>query len=65
MKKKELQSLAKKLADLEKVISSSSDPDEVNNAKNKTIILTNKVTDMEDMMLLDEMIMNLLHPSDS
>ena len=65
MKKKELQSLAKELAKLEKIISSNDNPDEVNKAKNKTIILTNKVTDMEDMVLLDEMIMNLLHPSNS
>lgn len=65
MKKKELQSLAKELAKLEKIISSSSDNEEVKKAKDKTIALTNKVTDMDDLMLLDDMIMSLLHPSDS
>ena len=56
MKKKELQNLAKKIAKLERVIQMSDDTSLINDAKNEEIHLINKITDLSDMDLLDEMV---------
>ena len=60
MKKKELKSLAKRIADAEYIIQTSSDKKEINEAKNKIMELSNHAIDIEDMLLLDEMIQDIL-----
>ncbi len=61
MKKKELKSLAKKIADAEFVIQTSSDKKEINNAKSKIIeISSNHAIDLEDMVIIDEMVQEIL-----
>lgn len=56
MKKKELKNLAKQIAKLEQIIQTSPDSSLVNDAKNEEIHLINKITDLSDMDLLDEMV---------
>lgn len=60
MKKKELKTLAKRIADAEYIIQTSSDKKEINEAKNKIMELSNHAIDIEDMLLLDEMIQDIL-----
>lgn len=60
MKKKELKSLAKRIADAEYIIQTSSDKKEINNAKNQIIELSNHAIDLEDMAILDDMIQEIL-----
>ena len=60
MKKKELKSLAKRIADAEFIIQTSSDKKEINDAKQKIIELSNHAIDLEDIMVLDEMVQDIL-----
>ena len=60
MKKKELKSLAKRIANAEYIIQTSSDKKEINNAKNQIIELSNHAIDLEDMAVLDDMIQEIL-----
>ena len=60
MKKKELKSLAKRIADAEFIIQTSSDKKEINNAKNTIMELANHAIDLEDMVILDEMVQDIL-----
>ena len=60
MKKKELKSLAKRIAEAEIVIQTSSDKKEVNDAKKKIMDLSNQAIDLDDMVILDEMIQEIL-----
>jgi short-subunit dehydrogenase involved in D-alanine esterification of teichoic acids len=60
MKKKELKNLAKRIAEAELIIQTSSDKKEINNAKNKIIELSNHAIDLEDMAILDEMVQDIL-----
>lgn len=61
MNKKQLKQLAKKIADLEYTIQTSSDHDEVNEAKNRMIQTQNSVTlDFKDMIQLDELVQDYL-----
>lgn len=60
MKKKELKNLAKRIADAEFIIQTSSDKKEINEAKNKIMELSNHAIDLEDMMILDELVQNIL-----
>lgn len=60
MKKKELKSLAKRIADAEYIIQTSSDKKEVNKAKNTIMELANHAIDLEDMVILDEMVQDIL-----
>ena len=60
MKKKELKSLAKRIAEAEYIIQTSSDKKEINNAKNQIIELSNHAIDLEDMAVLDDMIQEIL-----
>ena len=60
MKKKELKSLAKRIADAEFIIQTSSDKKEINDAKQKIMELSNHAIDLEDIMTLDEMIQDIL-----
>ena len=60
MKKKELKSLARRIADAEYVIQTSSDKKEINKAKNTIMELANHAIDLEDMVILDEMVQDIL-----
>ena len=60
MKKKELKSLAKRIAEAEYIIQTSSDKKEINNAKNQIIELSNHAIDLEDMAVLDDMVQEIL-----
>lgn len=60
MKKKELKSLAKRIADAEYIVQTSSDKKEVNKAKNTIMELANHAIDLEDMVILDELVQDIL-----
>ena len=60
MKKKELKKFAKRLAELEHLISTSTDYDERQLAQKEVIDISNKVTDIEDMLILDAMVQEIL-----
>lgn len=60
MKKKELKTLAKRIADAEFIIQTSTDKKEINKAKNSIMELSNHAIDLEDMIILDEMIQDIL-----
>ena len=60
MKKKELKSLAKRIAEAEFTIQTSSDKKEINEAKNKIVELSNHAIDLDDIMVLDEMVQEIL-----
>jgi len=60
MKKKELKNLAKRIADAEFIIQTSSDKKEINDAKKKIMVLSNHAIDLEDMAVLDDMIQEIL-----
>jgi short-subunit dehydrogenase involved in D-alanine esterification of teichoic acids len=60
MKKKELKTLAKRIADAELIIQTSTDKKEINKAKNSIMELSNHAIDLEDMVILDEMVQDIL-----
>ena len=60
MKKKELKSLAKRIANAEFIIQTSSDKKEINDARNTIIELSNQAIDLEDILALDEMVQDIL-----
>ena len=60
MKKKELKSLAKRIANAEFVIQTSSDKKEINDARNTIVELSNHAIDVEDILVLDEMVQDIL-----
>ena len=60
MKKKELKNLAKRIADAEFVIQTSSDKDEINQAKKTIMGLSNHAIELEDIIALDEMVQDIL-----
>jgi len=60
MKKKELKTLAKRIADAEFIIQTSADKKEINKAKNSIMELSNHAIDLEDMIILDEMVQDIL-----
>jgi protein subunit release factor A len=60
MTKKELKKLAKELARLERVIKTTEDSEVRYRAEQEIMTLTNKVEDLEDMVMIDEMVMTLL-----
>lgn len=60
MKKKELNSLAKKIAKAELVIQTSSDPAEIERAQNDIMTLTSKVESLSDVVALDELVYDIL-----
>ena len=60
MKKKELKTLAKRIADAELIIQTSTDKKEINKAKNSIMELSNHAIDLEDMIILDEMVQDIL-----
>ena len=60
MKKKELKTLAKRIADAEFIIQTNTDKKEINKAKNLIMELSNHAIDLEDMIILDEMVQDIL-----
>ena len=60
MTKKELKKMAKELAKLEHVLKATDDSEVRYRTEQEIMTLTNKVEDLEDMVMLDEMVMALL-----
>ena len=60
MKKKELKSLAKRIAEAEIIIQTSTDKKEINDAKWKIMDLSNQAIDLDDLAILDEMVQEIL-----
>lgn len=60
MKRKELKNLAKKIAEAERVIQESTDKDVIRATEQEVIRLSGKISSLEDMTILDEMIQELL-----
>ena len=61
MKQKEFKNLAKKIAQLEYIIQTSQDDEEIDKAQVQTMLLISKIQDFEDMDILDEMIQKELN----
>lgn len=60
MKKKELKSLAKRIAEAELIVQTSTDKKEINDAKNKIMELSSHAIDLDDILALDEMVQEIL-----
>lgn len=60
MTKKELKKMAKELARLENILKTTDDSDTRYHTEQEIMTLTNKVENLEDMVMLDEMVMTLL-----
>ena len=60
MKQKELKNLAKKIAANEMIIQSSEDEKEVEKAQDEIFRLSSRVTSIEEMILLDDLIQEIL-----
>lgn len=60
MTKKELKKMAKELARLETLLKETKDSEIKYRTEQEIMNLTNKVEDLEEMVILDEMVMNLL-----
>ena len=58
MKKKELKKLAAQIAQAELDLQESNDPDSSRELKQKIMKLSSRITSLEDIMILDEMIQN-------
>lgn len=64
MKKKELKEIAQKMAEAEAIISNPDSTDYmIKQAKSTILSLTDRVEDMNDLVLLDELIQNFLEKS--
>ena len=61
MKKKELKNLAKKIADAEYIIQNSDDVKAVAKAQDTILELSGKVSSVEDMLALDELVQEILN----
>ena len=60
MKKKELKEIAKRIADAEYIIQTETDPKKTREARSKILELSHKVTSMEDLLLIDELVQDIL-----
>lgn len=65
MKKKELKKLAGQIAEAEINLQKSKDPEQSKEIKNKIIKLSSRITSLEDIMILDELIQNELKEKSS
>jgi len=64
MKKKELKEIAQRMAEAEAIISNPDSTDYmIKQAKGTILSLTDRVEDMNDLVLLDELIQNFLEKS--
>lgn len=59
MKKKELKALAKKIAEAEYIIQTSDDKKKIAKAQSEILELSGKVTSLEDMVLIDELVQDI------
>lgn len=60
MKKKELKTLANRIANAEFIVQTSSDKKEINDAKKEIMELSKHAIGLEDMLALDEMVQEIL-----
>lgn len=60
MKKKELKNLAQKIANQERIIANSDDPNEVTAAQAEIMRLSKQIHDFQDIDLIDELVQELL-----
>lgn len=60
MKKKELKNLAKKIANAEYIIQTSSDEKEIKRAQMEIMTLSGHVNSLEDIEIIDEMVQEFL-----
>lgn len=58
MKKKELKNVASQIAQAEIDLQKSSDPERIRELKQKIMKLSSRITSLEDIMILDELIQN-------
>lgn len=65
MKKKELKKLAAQIAQAELDLQESNDPDNSRELKQKIMKLSSRITSLEDIMILDEMIQNEINEKSS
>jgi hypothetical protein len=56
MKKKELKNLAVQIARAERTLQTSSDKQEIANAQSEILRLSKRVTSLEDLMLIDDLV---------
>lgn len=56
MKKKELKNLAVQIARAERTLQTSSDAQEIANAQSEILRLSKRVTSLEDLMLIDDLV---------
>ena len=60
MKRKEIKNLAQKIVKYEKIIRESTDKAEVKQAQIEIMNISNSITSLEDMVLIDEIVQELL-----
>lgn len=65
MKKKELKQIAEQIAHAEVNLQKSDNPEKVRELKEKIIKLSSRITSLEDMMILDELIQNKIKEKSS
>lgn len=63
MKRKELKNLAKKIAKAELIVQNSEDKNEIVRAQDEIIELSGRVSTIEDMIELDDLIQEILQNS--
>lgn len=63
MKTKERKALAQKIAKQEKIIRDSSDKKAIKEAEYQIMELSGRVTSLEDMVIIDEMVQDILSNS--
>lgn len=63
MTKREYRRIAQKIADLEKVVMTTTDPQEKRKAQDKIMKICGSFTDIMDMMQVDEEVQNILQNS--
>ena len=65
MKKKELKKLASQIAEAELILQKTTDPKEIRMIKENIIKLSSRITSLEDIMILDELIQNKIKEKSS
>ena len=60
MKRKELKNLAQKIAKAELARAKATDPVDIKNAENEIIRLSGKISNIEEMLLLDDLIQDYI-----
>ena len=60
MKRKELKNLAQKIAKAELARSRATDPNDIKNAEDEIMRLSGKISNIEEMVLLDDLIQDYI-----